>query len=508
MLKLRRKINIVLLLLLVVVVSNCSTISSKKKVELPKNQYLKPLNEKKVSKKADLNRFLKPIKKRISILDLAKVSIFSKSISYKDAIIQILKPYDINVAFDSALDEYVNNPNISIALNNVSLRSALDTITGIVGVSWEKKDDVIWITPFVSRVFDLNFLGVVRNSQSVLGGDVLGGSSNSSSDEELTTPLKGSFTLTSSSAKGSKDIYKVLEDNLKKMLSKQGTFSLDKASGVLFVKDDAKHMKMITSYIEAVRKAYSKQVMIEAKIIEINLKKQWQLGINWEFLSHSSTLNQTVNVSQETIDFDGNHPAVTINISRIFRPGSYNITFDSVIQALSQFGNLKLISEPHIRVMNGQPALLSVGRSISFIKKVEITTESTETQSTTTPTVDISSVFHGIVFGITPYIRSDGKVLLRIVPIKSNLIALKEKEVSGNTYTLPIMDIREASSVVSVKNGDIIAVGGLISQTRQKQNSGVPFISDLPVVGNLFKQRQDLTNNIELVILLKPVIIQ
>ncbi|WP_022671040.1 type II secretion system protein GspD [Hippea alviniae] len=506
MLKLRRKINAILILLLIVVISNCSTVGNNKSVELPKNQYFKPLNEKKEQKKIDLSRFLKPVKKKISILDLAKVSIFSKSISYKDAIIQILKPYNLNVAFDSALSGYVSDPNISISLNNVSLRKALNTITGIVGVNWEKRGNVIWITPFVNKVFDLGFLGIVRSSQTVLGGDVLGGSSNS--DNNVTTPLKGSFTLTSSSAKGSTDIYKVLEDNIKKMLSKQGTFSLDKASGILFVRDDASHMKMITDYIDAVRKAYSKQVMIEAKIIEINLKKQWQLGINWDFLAHSSKLNQTVNITQETIDFGTGHPAMTINISRIFHPGSYDVTFDSVIQALSQFGALKLISEPHIRVMNGQPALLSVGRSISFIKDIEVTTESTQGGTITTPTVDISSVFDGIMFGITPYIRDDGRVLLRIVPIKSNLVALQEKEISGNTYTLPIMDIREASSVVSVKNGDIIAVGGLISKTSQRQDSGVPILSDLPVVGSLFKQRQDLTDNIELIILLKPIIIQ
>ena len=440
---------------------------------------------------------LKPIKKKISILDLEKVSFYAKSIPYKDAIMQILKSRSLNVAFDNNLNNYAANPLINLSLNNVSLRDALNTIAGIAGISWEKRKNTIWITPFKTKIYDIGFLGIVRSSKSVLGGDVLGGSSGSA-DNNITSPLQGSFTLSSSSNAKKGDIYKILSNNIKNLLSKNGHFTLDQAGGILMVTDEPNNIRLITKYMDAISKSYRRQVMIEAKIIEVNLTKSWQLGIDW------SVLARTVSLGQQTINFGNNIPAMVFNVNKIKASRHFNAT----IKALSQFGSLRLVSEPHLRVMNAQPAILSVGRSISFIKKIEITQESTSSATTTTPTVDISSIFDGIVFGITPFIKNDGKVLLRIVPIKSKLISLEEKKVSGNTYTLPTVDLRELSTVVDVESGNIIALGGLISKTRQSDNTGLPFLSNLPVVGNAFKQQQHLSNNIELVILLKPVILR
>ncbi len=450
---------------------------------------------------------LRPIQKKIDILDLARVNFYAKGISYKDAIVQILQSKSVNVAFDSRLDNFITQPNIDVSLNNVTLREALNTIVGIVGASWQRKDKTIWITPFETKTYDLGFLSIIRTSTSSLGGDVLGG--QSASDTDITTPLKGSFAISSKSTKNKGDIYKVIQDNIKALLSKNGQFTLDPASGVLMVKDRPQNIKLIEQYIKAIYKSYNRQVVIEAKIIEVGLTDSWKLGIDWNLLSENSNLGQVINVGQQTIDFGKDNPALNLNISRIFHTENTQITLNSVVNALSEFGTVKLVSEPHLRVMNSQPAILSVGRSISFIKKIEITTETVSGgTSTTSPEVDISSIFDGIVFGITPFIKSNGSVLLRIVPIKSSLISLQEKNISGNTYTLPQVDLREASTVVSATSGDIIVLGGLISQQTKKSSNGVPVLSEIPALGTLFKQQGMSSDNVELVILLRPVIVQ
>ncbi len=499
-----KRISYLLVLVILVFVFGCTpNIKNPKTVE----RIMKPINNKALEKKPPIKFELKPIKKKLTLLDLEHVTIFAKNISYKDAIIEILKPRGLNVAFDSSLDSYVKNPNIDIALNNVSLRQALNTITRIVGVAWQDRDNTIWITPFETKIYNLGLLSIVRQSSTSLGGDVLGQATNG--DTDTTAPLTGAFNVKSKSNSKKGDIYKIIQTNVKSMLSKAGSFTLDPASGVLVVKDRPENISLIDRYIHALLRSLNRQVMIEAKIIEVELNSDWKTGIDWSAMIRYPYINQVVNVGQQTIHFTGSEsPNFNFSINRILLTNNAQITLNGVIQALSMFGNVNLIAEPHLRVMNDQPAILSVGRSISFIKSIEVEEETTGSTTTQTPTVEISSVFDGIVFGITPFIRNDGTILLRIVPIQSKLVALVDRNISGNYYTLPQVDLRETSTVVSARDGDVIVLGGLISREAQKNYSGVPLLSRIPVLGALFKQRQFTHKNVELVILLRPIIIQ
>ncbi len=468
----------------ILIISGCSSQAIKTDKPLPISHYFK----------TQQNIKIEPIKRDIDILNFERVTFHARKIGYKNAISQILGAKSIGVAFSGALDKYVDKQTtVNLSLIDVTLREALNTITGIVGVSWQRRDNLIWITPFKTKLYDIGFLGVVRSSSATLGGDVLGGGS---SDSASSVPLTGSFTLSSKSNGDKGDIYKILKANIKKLISKNGKFAIDVAGGILMVKDRSGNIRDVTKYINAISNSYNRQVMIEAKIIEVQLNKSSKIGINW------TLLRRGISLKQQTINFGNGAPAMTLNISK---SGGQ---FTSVIEALSNFGSLSLLSEPHLRVINAQPAILSVGKSISFIKKIELsTTTGTGGTSIITPTVDISSIFDGLVFGITPFIKNNNTVLLRIVPIKSKLVSLDEKTISGNTYTLPTVDLREESTVVSVKNGSIVMLGGLISKTSKNSSSGIPLLSNIPIAGLAFKQKEKLSNSVELVILIKPVII-
>ncbi len=498
---LHRKINRAFLIILAFFLAGCSQ-NVRKPTQVEK--IMRPIRtEAAIKHKAPVK--LKPIVKKISVLDLERVTFYAKSISYKDAILEILKPRGVNVAFDSKLDSYVTNKNIDVALNNVTVREALDIITRIAGVYWYNRGGVIWITPLQTKIYDLGLLSVVRQSSSTLGGDVLG---NASSTGDTTSPLTGSFNIRSKSSAKKGDIYAIIKANVKAMLSKSGTFTLDQASGILVVRDRPRNIALIDKYINALIQNLNRQVMIQAKIIEIELNSDWKTGIDWNVLINYPHIAQVINVGQQTINLsEGEHSNFNFNIKRLLTTGHANITLNAVVNALSVFGNVKLVAEPHLRVMNDQPAILSVGKSISFIKSIEVEEETTGSTTTQTPTVEISSVFDGIVFGITPFIKKNDSILLRIVPIQSKLIALIDRDISGNHYTLPQMDLREASTVVSAKSGDVIVLGGLISTESQKNYSGVPLLSKIPILGNVFRQNQIIHKNIELVILLKPVIV-
>jgi MSHA biogenesis protein MshL len=155
--------------------------------------------------------------------------------------------------------------------------------------------------------------------------------------------------------------------------------------------------------------------------------------------------------------------------------------------------------------MNGQPAMISVGQSVSYLRKFEIIVDQQQGFRSETPNAEIASIFNGVLLGVTPVIDDNGFVSLNMVPIKSDIISLQQKELSdGNYYTFPIVNLREASTTVRAHSGDLVILGGLIEDRVEKQSSGLPFLSRLPGFLSLpFGVKEDHHRKVELVIILK-----
>jgi type II secretory pathway component GspD/PulD (secretin) len=164
--------------------------------------------------------------------------------------------------------------------------------------------------------------------------------------------------------------------------------------------------------------------------------------------------------------------------------------------------------------MNGQTSLLCVGRKQSFISKAETTFNAAAagTLGTTTFTVETSSVLTGIIIGIVPYVSANGEISLTITPITSDLVQLTPRRFGGVgsnqvEIDLPTVDIRELSTTVKVRNGQLVILGGLISKRESLTDNQVPVFGDIPVFGMLFKSRNKVAQKSELVVLLQPTIV-
>ena len=161
--------------------------------------------------------------------------------------------------------------------------------------------------------------------------------------------------------------------------------------------------------------------------------------------------------------------------------------------------------------MNGQTSLLSVGRNENFISKVETTT-STGTTPIITFTVTTSSVLSGIIIGIVPYINEIGEISLTITPIVSDLVDLNPTTIGTEganqiTISLPIVDLRELSTTVKVRDGQLIVIGGLIKKDENLQKNKVPLLGDIPYLGELFTRRDKDESKTELVVILQPQLV-
>jgi len=164
--------------------------------------------------------------------------------------------------------------------------------------------------------------------------------------------------------------------------------------------------------------------------------------------------------------------------------------------------------------MNGQTSLLSVGRNVNFISRVETTTTTAATGvlPTTTFTVETSGILSGIMIGIVPYISDTGEITMAITPIVSDLIRLEDKtlgKVGENIIqiSLPTVDLRELSTTVRVKDGEMVIIGVLMQKKEVSEDSKVPLLGDIPLIGYLFRSRKRLDEKTELVIMLKPTIV-
>ncbi len=420
---------------------------------------------------------LNPLEKRISIS--------FENLDYKKLFYYIASQTGLNLVIDPSVDDFVpkEKKNLTFTFKNFALKDVINTICTTLDIYCYIQKDVLYVKPFEEKFFRLNFIPLVRAGNMNLGGDVLGGTKGS----EITNPLTGEFKISSSFAKGSSDIYAQLETNIKSMLSKDGIFQLNSALGILYVKDRPSYVKTVESYIKDLEKRYMKQVLLDVKIIEVSLNKNVQTGINWFSLSNFLLGKNRISFSSLT---------GTINTEDISSPFSLTIqgtpNINAILKFLGQYGKVNILSNPKIRVLHGQPALISVGTSISYIKSIEISND--------TFTVTPSSIFEGILLGITPYITNNNTVILQIIPIKSDLQDMRSVSLRGGSYyiNLPTVNLREMSTIIKTRPGDLVIIGGLILKKKQKKANRL----ELPILNKIFNTKTEENSKTELVILI------
>ena len=151
--------------------------------------------------------------------------------------------------------------------------------------------------------------------------------------------------------------------------------------------------------------------------------------------------------------------------------------------------------------------MIGVGTSISYVREVDKTTTAYEGVTTVETTVDTSAVFDGLIFQVTPFINEDNTITLSIVPIKSDVAQLKTVKFEDYEITLPEINVRETSTVIKIKQSDLVVISGLISEKKRFDQKNVQGLSKVPLLGNLFKNSADHSERVELIILLKAKII-
>ena len=464
----------------------------------------------------------KPRFKELSPLDIQLVSLSFVEEDYRSIFQALAHAAGLNLVIDdSAVSILSQGRKLTAEFVEQPVRDVLDAVCRASNLGWEERDGTVYILGFVEKILNLDFIASTHRAKVTVGGDVLGGQAGGGSSSgqgitaqgegELATPLTGSFEITGETSPGALDIYQEIDSSVKAYLEGKGKYFLNRNTGTLLVQGPPKVVQRIEDYIDTLKKKYQRQVLIEARIIEVALDKSAELGIDWRRL--------TINASDRQIHPKGTSFQLNSQLleGALRESTMYGITLANpyydlsvVVRALEQFGNVRTLSNPRLKVLNGQPAMISVGQSVSYLRKFEIMVDQQQGFRSETPNAEIASIFNGILLGVTPIIDANDYVTLNMVPIKSDIISMEQRELTdGNLYTFPVVNLREASTTVRAHSGDLVILGGLIEERRGKSSTGLPILSRLPGFLSLpFSFKQDTDRKVELVIILKINVIK
>lgn len=312
--------------------------------------------------------------------------------------------------------------------------------------------------------------------------------------------------------------------------SGKGYYIIDKPVGLITVTAPRPILEKIEAYITTLKKSLYQQISIEAKIIEVQMRDASSIGINWSSVLKNFALSGVAEFGTggalgQVYPFIYSNDEVRGDITytdetksayfKTINPGQFvsNISmqaasFDVFLNALNEEGDTKILSNPKLSVMNGQPSLITVGRNVTYIDKIDSKID-TDT-GIITYTVDTERILSGVGMALTATILGKNEVIMNLVPITAELqepIEYRDVGNLGATVGLPIINVREMSTTVKVKDGEMLVIGGLITDQDKTAGEFAPLLGDIPLVKYLFGYEEKEHLKRELIILLRPRII-
>ena len=441
---------------------------------------------------------------------------------------------------------------ISVNLKDVTILEALDAIREIYGYEYKLDGSRIYIEPVAmqTRLFQVNYINSKRTGVSesrVISGSVSDSASSSSSTTTgvATTssgaPLGGNRSTISSSVKtnSSSDFWPEITASLTSMVgSEEGRrVIVNTQSGIILVRAMPSEVRNVEKFLRIMQVNIERQVIIEAKIIEVQLNDQSQSGVNWSVFGSNGSNRVTIgNVNAATSIAQGRSGTVISNslsstagsllansaaagtaaagaaAGPLFAIAVQAANFSSLISFLDTQGDVHVLSSPRIATINNQKAILKVGTDDFFVTGISTSTIASTGATTTVPEVTLNPFFSGISLDVTPQIDQDNNITLHIHPSVSN-VTTNTKQVNlgtGQTISLPLASsqVSETDSIVRARDGQVIAIGGLMQQSTTIDRSKVPGLGDVNGIGAAFRQNGQTTIKSELVILLKPTVVQ
>lgn len=452
-----------------------------------------------------------------------------KNIPAKSFFLSLISDVGVNV---------VAHPNvsgeISLELNNVTVEEVLGVVRDVYGYEYKFKNNIYTVFPSELRteIFPVNYIDVKRvgiSDTSVTVGEINsssdnqsgGGGSEGSSQSANLLGMAGVEGSSSTSGQGlspgsrvqtlnNTDFWSVLKLTVSAIVGvkQEGRMVvINPQSGMVVVTALPSELNNVRDFLEKAELSVQRQVILETQILEVRLSEGFEAGIDWGAIQ--GQLSYSNNLVNKT-NLDG--IAGTIKEGTKMFSSLFNVLdIRDLLSLLETQGAVQVLSSPRISTVNNQKAIIRVGTDEFFVTGLSTDTTSSAATTTTSPQVDLASFFSGISLDVTPQISTEGDVILHVHPIISEVKdQIKELSVGDANISLPlaIRKVRESDSVVKVGNGQVMVLGGLMQKISSEEDSGQPWLTKVPGVNLFFTQKKSGSVKTELVILMRPIIVE
>ncbi len=424
---------------------------------------------------------------------------------------------------------------VSLHLKNVTIDEALDALQQVYGYAYRHDGDRYYVLGrgIQTRIFTINYLNFNRKGHSntrVSSAELKSSDDNDDNNGSAASTESDGIQIKTDSET---NFWKELELSLKTIIGEEEGRRVvaQPQSGVVVVRAMPEELSMVEDFLNTTQTTVNRQVVLEAKIIEVQLNDYYQTGINWAALlsdgSKSLLASQTGGGTLLNSDVsesgglpgdlqpgDNYSPIESSGVSAfggIFSLAFKGSNFAAFLEFLQGQGDVQVLSSPRVSTVNNQRAIIKVGGDEFFVTGVTNQIRSSGATTIDTPTVELTPFFSGIALDVTPQIDENNNIILHIHPSVSEVNQEnKSFLIGGELFNLPlaISNIQESDNVVRAKNGQVIVIGGLMKEASTEDIASVPILGDLPVVGQLFKHQRVTRVKKELVILLKPTVVE
>ncbi len=427
--------------------------------------------------------------------------------------------------------------SVTLNLRNVTIPEVLEASRDVYGFEFISTPYGFQVLPgrLRARIYQINYLNIERTGSSqttVSSGSLTAGTTTnadgttSSSGGSAGTEIRTEQSLTS--------FWTELQESVGAIVGagEGRSVVVNPQSGVVVVRALPNELREVETYLQATQLIVQRQVILEAKFIEVRLNENYQSGINWgSLLTPGNNSIKAANIGGGSVlvnegglsglagnsgNLDpGNFSAIAGAAASAFG-GVFSLAVDlgdftAFIELLKTQGNVQVLSSPRVATMNNQKAVIKVGSDEYFVTDISSNNTTTTTSTITNPEIELTPFFSGIALDVTPQISQQGDVTLHVHPSISEVVDQQKTVTVGNiTQQIPLAlsTVRESDSIVRARSGQVIVIGGLMQETTNDQDAKTPFLGDLPGIGKLFNHKKQASVKSELVILLKPVVVK
>ncbi len=473
--------------------------SIKNNEQLEKSGKLRPSVERALTPELDVS--LGRARSRVS--NAPRFDVVVNNIPAREFFAGLVKDTSYNIVVDPEITGLV-----TLNLRQVTIPQVMEAVRDGYGYEYEETAYGFKVYPrrLETRVFRLNYIDVARkgNSYTTLsaGQQVStqgnkGSSSVGSGGSRDTVLNTGGAINTESDGK----FWEVLKQNLDALVSankdKGSVVVVNSKAGTVIARAYPSELRSIARYLNKVQSVIQRQVIIEAKILEVTLNAEFHSGIDWKLFGFHQNAPQ------------GDAWTFSSAMSIKATSASSGNAFQAAIDLLNYQGSVNVLSSPRVATLNNQKAVIKVGSDRFFITDIGSDVSTGGGSSVTSSSMTLTPFFSGISLDVTPQIDDDENVTIHIHPIVSTVTDDRRSfTVNNQIQSLPMArsEVRESDTVVRAKNGQVIVIGGLMKSESSLYNSGTPGLDQVPVLNGVFKSTARSSGKSELVILLRPII--